>query len=366
MLTLGQNEDVMADPPSIAPGRATLAFVGDLMFGRLVDQELHRRDPEWFWGDVLGVLRGADAVFGNLECAVTTREEQWRRTPKTFHFRAHPACVDVLKAGNVRFVSLANNHALDFETAGLFDTIHHLEKAGIACAGAGADAQKAAAPALVRVGALTVAVFAVTDNMPEAGAAESDPGVCYVDAEGASGDPSASDIAAARALGADLVVVSAHLGPNMLVHPVPALRVYKQRLVASGADLVYGHSAHVVQGLERIGRALVLHDTGDFIDDYAVDEKLRNDLSFVFLVEATKAGFERIRLVPVRLYLAQTRLAAPDEAEWLCARMQDLSREYGVELARTEEGLSLELSGTKSAAGPFPSGQVRQGGMSGS
>jgi poly-gamma-glutamate capsule biosynthesis protein CapA/YwtB (metallophosphatase superfamily) len=333
----------MSDPAPMRAERATLAFLGDLMFGRLVSQRLRLHDPEWFWGDVIGLLRGADAVFANLECAITTSAQQWRRTPKAFHFRAEPACVDVLKAGNVRFVSLANNHALDFETGGLMETIAYLDAAGIAHAGAGSGDAAAAAPAFVRAGALNVAVFAVTDNMPEAAATPQAPGVCYVEAEAGDDSPGEDAIAGVRARGADLVTVSAHLGPNMTARPSPALRGYKQRLIARGVDLVHGHSAHVIQGLERVRGGLIMHDAGDFLDDYAVDSRLRNDLSFIFFVEADRHAMRRVRLVPVRLRLAQTNLASPDEADWICSRMQELSRPFGVELERSEEGLRLDF-----------------------
>ena len=335
----------MIDPATSAArlASATLAFVGDLMFGRLVSQQLRRRDPEWFWGDVIGLLKGADAVFGNLECAVTTREDEWRRSPKAFHFRADPACIDVLKAGNVRFVSLANNHALDFETHGLLDTIHYLDEAAIAHAGAGANGEIASAPALIRAGPLLIAAFAMTDNMPEAGATETEPGVCYVDPEAGDGAPTEADFNRARAQGADFIVASAHLGPNMVARPGRNVRAYKKRLIERGADLVHGHSSHIIQGLERIASRLILHDAGDFIDDYAIDPALRNDLSILFLVHAAKTGVQRVRLVAVRLHMAQVRLAQPPEAELILSRMQALSRELGVELVRTKEGLLLDF-----------------------
>jgi poly-gamma-glutamate synthesis protein (capsule biosynthesis protein) len=330
---------------------AKLAFVGDLMLGRLVSQHLRRRDPEWAWGDLIGLMQDADAVFGNLECSVTRFNGVWRRSPKTFHFRADPAMIDVLRAGNVRFVSLANNHALDCEEQGLFETIGLLDQAGIAHAGAGADGNAAAAPTFVRAGPLNVAALAVTDNMPEAGATETEAGVNYVAPDTEESGPSGADIQRARAGGADLVVVSAHLGPNMVIEPAPALRSYKRRLAARGADIVHGHSAHVIQGLERVTSALIMHDTGDFVDDYAVEPSLRNDLSFLFLVDAAKTGVKGVTLVPVRLYMAQVRLAPPTDADWICTRMQALSRAFGVTLERTPQGLRVEFPGNGGGPG---------------
>jgi poly-gamma-glutamate synthesis protein (capsule biosynthesis protein) len=321
------------------------------MLGRLVNQHLRRRSPEWAWGDVLGLLQGADAVFANLECAITHFTREWRTTPKTFHFRGDPLMIDVLRAGNIGFVNLANNHALDYQREGLIETIGLLDQAGIAHAGAGADASAAAAPAFVRAGSLMVAAFGVTDNMPEAGATESEPGVAYVAVDIEESGPSMTDVAQARAKGADFVVVSAHLGPNMVSAPRDPIRAYKQSLAARGADIVHGHSAHVVQGLERAGHSLILHDAGDFIDDYAVDPQLRNDLSFLFLIDAGKEGLRRARLIPVRLYMGQVRLALEADAEWICARMQALSRAFGIELKRTSEGLELDLTPNGAGAG---------------
>lgn len=327
-----------------AAKQATLAFVGDLMLGRLVSQHLRRRDPEWAWGDVLGLLQDADAVFANLECAITHFNNTWRRSPKASHFRAELAMIDVLRAGNIRFVSLANNHVLDCEREGLIETIDVLDRAGIAHAGAGADGASAAAPAFFNVGPLKVAAFAVTDNTPETGATEGEPGVAYVAPDIEESGPAQAEIEHARAGGADVVVVSAHLGTNMIEAPSAAFRAYKRRLALRGADIVHGHSAHVVQGLERAARALILHDTGDFIDDYAVDPALRNDLSFLFLVDAAKDGLKRLRLVPVRLYMAHVRLAPSADADWICNRMRMLSQALGVALERTPLGLELDLA----------------------
>ncbi len=327
---------------------ARLAFVGDLMLGRLVARELRRRDPEWFWGDVLGLLKSADKVFANLECAITTHEGRWRRADKEFHFRADPSAARVLKAGNIGFVSLANNHAMDFETQGLFDTIRFLDEAAIAHAGAGVDLAAAAAPACVDAGPLRIAAFALTDNMPEAAASLRVAGVRYVDPATGEGGPTAEDFRRAREAGADLIVVSAHLGPNMRQTPNSILRDYKRKLAALGADIVFGHSAHVVQGLERVGSSLIFHDAGDFIDDYAVDPQLRNDLSFLFLVQAERTGVRHVRLIPVRLYMAQVRRAPPADAAVISDRMQLLSAELGVELIETSEGLEADFRSASS------------------
>lgn len=322
-----------------------IAFVGDVMLGRLVSRELGRKPAAHFWGDVGPLLRRADAVIANLECAITTSQQPWQRTPKVFHFGADPKAVEVLQAGNVRGVSLANNHVLDFEVAGFRDTLRLLDRAGIAHAGAGETVTEARAPALIELEGATIGLLAVTDNEPPFAAGPTRPGVAYIELENdvETLPPSAAEIASLRRAGAGLVVVSCHLGPSMLMRPSARIQDYHRALAVRGADIVHGHSAHLVQGVELTARSLILHDTGDFLDDYAVDKDLRNDWSFVFLVDLAPEGVKRLTLVPVLLSFAEVNLAPPGEREPLCARMKALSSKFGVALQECDEGLRVDL-----------------------
>lgn len=326
---------------------ATLAFVGDVMLGRLVDEAIPKRAPESFWGDCLGVLKTADAVFANLECAITTSFQTWRRTPKVFHFGARPAAVDILKAANVRYVSLANNHVLDFEEEGLLDTLAALDQAEIAHAGAGRTLSEAMTPALVDVSGVAVGVVSLTDNEPPFAAGENRPGTWYtpISTDPEVLDPIRERVRSLRRTGADLVVLSAHWGPNMVQRPPAPFREFAAAAVDLGVDLFHGHSAHIFQGVETYGRGLVLFDTGDFVDDYAVDPNLRNDWSFIFLIDMRDGRMRRLRMRPVVLEFAGVNLAKGRDFDQICDRMAALSSELGTKLRRTEEGLELDLDG---------------------
>lgn len=324
---------------------ARLAFLGDVMLGRLVSEEIPRRAPESFWGDVLPELQAADAVLANLECCISGRGSPWNETPKVFHFRAVPAAIDVLKAAHVRYVSLGNNHVLDFGVEALADTISLLDDAGIVHAGAGMTRSEAEEPAWLTVNGLKIAAFSFVDHEQPFAVTESRPGTVYVEPKRDSEPwPGSEAIAVARASGADIVVASAHLGPNMMQRPSKLLRDYKQRLVSQGMTIVHGHSAHVFQGIETIGRGVILHDTGDFLDDYAVDPDLRNDWSFIFILDVGPDGVREILLRPVRLGFAAVRLATGPEFDGICERMQQLSAEFGTTFIRCEEGLRHSLA----------------------
>src|SRR5215204_2062878 len=322
-------------------GMTTLALTGDVMLGRGVNEALRVARPAEPWGDVLPLLLSADLRIINLECAITEHRRPWSRTPKVFHFRADPEAIEALKSARVDACSLANNHTLDFEERGLLDTVAYLEAAGIRYAGAGRNLEEAARPVLLEGG---VTLVAFTDNEPPFAAGPDKPGTNYLPV---STEPEVlrrveEAIGAARDAGARTVVFSNHWGPNMVRRPPEAFRLFARAVVDRGADVYYGHSAHVFQGVEVYSGRPILYDTGDFIDDYAVDERLRNDRSFVFLVSVEGGTFRRLELFPVDLSFARTRLAAGREREGILRRMERLSAEFGTQLLRREGVLVLE------------------------
>src|SRR5829696_7087331 len=320
----------------------TLALTGDVMLGRGVAEALdyHVR-PEELWGDVLPLLDAADLRIINLECAITEHKQPWSLTPKVFHFRADPVATEVLKTARVDACSLANNHTLDFEERGLLDTLRHLEEAGIRYAGAGRDAEEAARPVLLEGG---VAFVAFTDNEPPFAAGRDRPGTNYLPV---SLEPEVLRrvevaVGAAREAGARTIVFSNHWGPNMVQRPREIFRRFARAVVDRGVDLYYGHSAHLFQGVEIYHGKPILYDTGDFIDDYAVDPKVRNDRSFLFRVSVQDGDFRRLELFPVVLPYARVELARGAEREIILDRMVDLSAEMGTAFDRREDRLVLE------------------------
>lgn len=323
-----------------------LAFVGDVMLGRLVSRELHRREPQSFWGDVGTLLRSCDATIANLECAISATPERWTRAPKTFLFVADPIAVAVLQAGNVRAVSLANNHILDGEVTGLIETLSLLDDAGIAHAGAGVDTEMARRPAIFSSGSQKVALFACVDHEASFAAGPSRPGTAYIDVTNPkdAGFPSRTEIESTRNQGAALAILSSHLGPNMVLMPSRAIRAYRRATIDRGIDIVHGHSAHLFQGIEHVGQSLILHDTSDILDDYATDHELHNNWSFIFIVDIGEAGKpQKLILVPVILDFARVRLAEARESQLLFERMLRLSAALGTHLERSKDRAVLEL-----------------------
>ncbi len=323
----------------------TIAFIGDVMLGRGVNEEIKVRSPESFWSDVLPILQQADAVIANLECAITEHQQEYQRVPKVFHFRADPAAIDLLRVANIRCVNLANNHTLDFEEQGLLDTLHYLDTAGIHYVGAGRDICEAITPVVMDIAGLKVGMIALTDNQPDFAAGVNRPGTNYLEIRT---DPMTlvrieSAVAHLKQAGAELVILSAHWGPNMVISPPPHFRHFARSVIDSGVDIFYGHSAHVFQAVEHYQDGLILYDTGDFLDDYVVDPILRNDWSFVFLVEVDSHGVNKLHLIPVYLNYACVELAKGKYFDAICQRMQSLCADFDTDIQKISSGLEVQL-----------------------
>ncbi len=323
-----------------------LAFLGDVMLGRGISDELRLgRSPEWFWGDVLALVRGADGVFANLESPITAATQRWSDTWKFFHFRADPETIRILQAGKVSFVCLANNHILDYGESGLIDTLAALDRAGIAHAGAGRNLHDAAAGKLLTVGDLRVGVLAATDSLQEYAAAADRPGTNNIEfaGEGPGLDWVGRSARQLRQAGAGFIVLSLHWGPNMRLRPSAAFRRFAHGAIDRGVDLIHGHSAHVVQAIERHGRGVILYDSGNFIDDYWKFPFRRTISSFVFRLDVTNGRPSALTLTPVRIHPWPLSLAMGDTSRSIVENMMALSAAMGTKLMRTETGLALPL-----------------------
>lgn len=312
-----------------------VALAGDTMLGRGVGERLLEVGPKGlFTRGVLDAVADADLFLLNLECCVSERGVPWARPGKPFFFRAPPVAVRTLEWLGADCVTLANNHALDYGPVALADTLTLLRDAGVECVGAGTDVAQARAAAVFGAGGLRVAVVGVTDHPEDFAAGPESPGVAFADFS--SGVPGWL-LELIGELDADVVLVTVHWGPNMTTEPSGYMRSAAQELLSAGATLVAGHSAHVFHGVS----GSVVFDLGDFIDDYAVDPLLRNDLGMLMVATLGEEGLERLEVVPLALDFCFTRLAQNEEYAWVRDRFTEACAAFGTEVVDTGERLLI-------------------------
>lgn len=331
----------------------TLALAGDVMLGRLVNETISGHGYAYPWGNVIDTLNDADLFLINLECALTARTHAWHDgAAKEFYFRADPPVIETLRLGGVDFASLANNHAGDFCQEGLIETVKLLDSAGIKHAGAGANLAAARAPARLEPRGLRIAVVSFADHQKEWAASPSKPGINYTPVSMNPDDfkDVQNAITDAR-YGADFVIFSIHWGLNMSERPSKAFREFARAVIDCGADVFWGHSAHLVHATEMWHGKPIMYDTGDFVDDYAVDDYLRNDLGALFLLNLRERSVESIEVLPVKIGQMQVNRAEGPERKWFLRRFGRLCREMGTEVTDSETGVRISLSGAPADSG---------------
>jgi poly-gamma-glutamate capsule biosynthesis protein CapA/YwtB (metallophosphatase superfamily) len=305
-------------------------------------------DHWWPWGEALPLLDAVapDLRLINVETSIT-RNDGYARD-KSVHYRMHPDNIPCLAAARPDVCVLANNHVLDFGTAGLVDTLDTLDAAGLRAVGAGRDGHAAWRPARLTVGRHRVLVFAAattSSGTPSTWAAAADrPGVAVItDASAAAAAPFAERIRRVREPD-DLVVVSVHWGSNWGYEVPPGDVQFAHYLIDAGVDVVYGHSSHHPRPIEVYRGRLVLYGCGDLIDDYegiGGYERYRDELRLLYLATLDGGTGELLglRMVPMRVAQMRLRRAGPGDARWLHDNLNEISGRFGVRIESEPDGI---------------------------
>jgi poly-gamma-glutamate synthesis protein (capsule biosynthesis protein) len=142
-----------------------------------------------------------------------------------------------------------------------------------------------------------------------------------------------------RGCDTDAVLVTPHWGPNMTAEPVPRVRRAAAELLEGGTTLVAGHSAHVFHGV----KANTLFDLGDFLDDYAMDPVLRNDLGLLFFVTLDESGPLELEALPLKLDFCFTRVADGEDDAWIRRRFKEACAAFGTDVTERDGRLVVSL-----------------------
>ena len=266
---------------ALAPqGRVTIDAVGDVMLGGAVADIVDAGGPDAPFSSIMPVLRKADAVVGNLECALSTggtptaaKSRRAIRSHKEWLLRGSPTAAKGLRDAGFAAVSVANNHTMDYGPSALRDTLVTLASNGVGSAGAGSDSDEAWRPAYFARGGTRFALIAVSDVLPRGFSAGANhagvaPGRSLV-----TGDVDAPSIARLRAViqrarsGADVVIVYEHWGEEMVKTPTAEQRSAAHAAIDAGATIVLGSHPHVLGPIEAYRGGLIAYSLGNFVFD---------------------------------------------------------------------------------------------------
>lgn len=226
-----------------APRPVTISFAGDVNFELRTARRLSA-DPGTVFDVAAGQLRKADLTMVNLETSISVGGTKY---PKEYNFQAPPSALTALKDAGVDIATMANNHAADYGSVGLAQTLAAIKHSPIPVIGLGKDADAAFAPWYKTVRGLRIAIIAADQvrdesTLPDFSAGPNKPGVAN-----AYRPQLLSTVRAARAR-ADVVIVYLHWGTEYHACPNAEQPPLADALVEAGATAVVGTHAHVLLG----------------------------------------------------------------------------------------------------------------------
>jgi poly-gamma-glutamate capsule biosynthesis protein CapA/YwtB (metallophosphatase superfamily) len=303
--------------PKVPPGVVTISATGDIVMGSTPN--LPPDGGRSFFADVEADLAG-DVVLGNLEGTLSTGGASKCRAGSTncFAFQTPPSYARRLADAGFTVMNLANNHAYDFGTGGLRQTIAALDRVRLLHTG------RPGQVTVQTVGQIRVALIGFAS---------------YPWAASLTDIPAAKRLVRRAVGAADVVIVSMHAGAEgtdrqhvrrgterFLGENRGDVVRFSHAVVDAGADLVVGHGPHVLRGMEWYRGRLIAYSLGNFAG-YKVFS-LGGPLSTSAILRVILRGdgtFETGRIVPTTL--AGAGLPALDPSETAHGVVRTLSRE---------------------------------------
>jgi len=289
----------------------------------LGDIQIHSRraDPTTAFHRMRDTLKKADLVYANLEGLMVTSAGVKIDIPdKPEWTHPGPDGVKGLKAANVGVVGVANNVASGREN--ILKNLAVLDANGIPHAGAGRNIDEAHMPAIVtrkgvKIGFLQYTARWYQDKDMIATATEA--GVAKITSlDGQTIAPAdlervKADVKKLRAL-VDIVIVSHHNRDGATAVQFGSVRgtstvgrdrtktedyqrQFARTALDSGADFVFGHGTHTIQGAELYNGKPILYAIGHSTFDQPGYEKALDGLVLRVVIQGK--GIQRVSFVPV-------------------------------------------------------------------
>ena len=260
-----------------------ISYAGDCTLGSFLGAE---EDFEYYWQfgadyffqNVKPIFAADDITFVNLEGPLTNHPQEI--LDKQFPIRGEPKYVEILKAGSVEICNLSNNHIYDCGQTGFQDTVNILKENDIKYCGEGfSDVIEIRG---VKIGFLGYQGWYDEPNLRE---------------------QIADDIKNLRQKnGAEIVIVEFHWGVEKDYIGLEDQRTLAHFTVESGADVVVGSHAHVVQGIEIYNGKPIAYGLANFCFGANTNPSDKDTFIMQTIFEKREGKFiPDVKIIPCRI-----------------------------------------------------------------
>lgn len=293
-LTIRAVGDIMMHSPQITAG---LAQDGNYNF-------------DHFFTDIKPYLEGADIVMGNLETTISNEEVGYGGYPM---FRCPEQLLQSLKYAGFNVITTANNHSFDGREFGVTNTLDKLDEYGLMHTGTARSQEERDQVLIIEENDIKVAILAYTYGTNGMEVTIPDEKIPYM-INSIDKEKIATDIENAKQAGAEVLVVSIHMGDEYVRSPNEFQKETVDYLASLGVDIILGSHPHVLQPLELKEVTLddntkkdvfIIYSLGNFISnqrDRYRDSGVILDIEIVKDYDNKKIDFGEIAYTPTWVY----------------------------------------------------------------
>jgi poly-gamma-glutamate capsule biosynthesis protein CapA/YwtB (metallophosphatase superfamily) len=210
-------------------------------------------------GAMRDLISRADIALANFENPAPNRF-RWHTSGTIFS--ADQTLIDGIANAGFDVMGVANNHIRDQGAAGLTQTVKNLKKRGLLTTGAGKNLAAARKPAIIDTHGVKVAILAYDAIAGYYHATDTKVGSAPMTLKVVK-----ADIKAARAAGADVVIVFPHWGAEYRATVGPAQQRLARRVIDAGADMIIGNHAHWTVEMEVYKGKPIWYALGNLVFD---------------------------------------------------------------------------------------------------
>jgi len=269
--------------PEISDYPKTVLLLGDIMLDRAVKRLMDKNGLLYPIENIRNLLKGTDAVVGNLEGPVVVDPVYTPDTSLKFNFGSE--ALDLLHYAKINLVSLANNHTLDKGKDGLIQTKELLGKRKINYFG---DPISCGEENIYKA-----------DGIVLLGLNKTFPVNC-------SQEQIITFVKNVRNENANnFIIVFIHWGEEYKPTSNAIQKELAHSMIDSGADLIVGSHPHIVEEIEQYKGKLIFYSLGNFVFDQYFSKETQEGLAIGLEITHKNA---LIRLFPLGINKSQPYL----------------------------------------------------------
>lgn len=244
---LSDTAELTPEPtPEPEPVTLKISVVGDCTLGKdpyysydiSVNHYYEMYGEAYFMDNVRSIFEADDLTIANFEGVLSDYDVP---DYKEFNFKGPAEFAGILTDGSIEAVNTANNHSHDYGDQGYSDTLAALDEEGVV--NFGYDKIAVMDVKGVKIG--LVGIYELRDHLERI-------------------EQLRRNIARVKRAGAQLIIVVFHWGNELDKVPDSNQTTLGRLAIDLGADLVCGHHAHILQGIEQYKGRYIVYGLGNF------------------------------------------------------------------------------------------------------